>query len=373
MAIDLRFTVDQEHLRDSVRQYLQRRCPTTVVRDLEATESGYDPAMWQEMADLGWFGLTVPEQYGGAGEGFLTLLPLYEEFGRALVPGPHLDNTVAADVVLAAGNDAQRDELLPAIVHGSCVVSLALVEPDGGLAPASITLAASRRTDGWALDGVKLLVAYAGSADRLLCSARTDEGVTLFLVDPASPGVSLTPMPNISSIPLSAVELSDVIVADDAVVGTVGRGWPVVAEAIAKGAVLQAATIVGAAGAVLEMTNQYAKDREQFGNPIGRYQAVQYMVSDVLIDMHRADLLTRQAAFLIDAGKPFAREAAIAATFAKEASAHLHRQAHEVHAGVGFMMEHDLQLFSRRAKQWETALGDARYHETRLTEVLELS
>jgi alkylation response protein AidB-like acyl-CoA dehydrogenase len=334
--------------------------------------------MWQEMTDLGWLGIAVPEEYGGAGSGFLDLVPLFEELGRAVVPGPHLDTTVAADVLLAAGTDSRRAELLPAITEGRCIVSLALVEPDGGIGPESIALRATPSGAGWVLDGVKLLVAFAASADRLLCGARTGDpgaagdGITLFLVDPGAAGVVVTPMPNLSGLPLSAVELSNVEVPGAAVVGRVGGGWPVLRRAIAKGAVLQSATIVGAAGAVLEMTNQYAKDREQFGGPIGRYQAVQYLVSDVLIDLHRADLLTRQAAYRIDTGKPFEREAAIAATFAKAASAHLHRQAHEVHAGVAFMMEHDLQLYSRRAKHWETALGDARYHEARLAEALEL-
>src|SRR5580658_1580019 len=184
MAIDLQFTTDHEHLRDSVRQYFRRRCPTTVVRDLEATEIGYDPAMWQEMADLGWLGMTVPETYGGGGGGFLALIPFYEEMGRAAVPSPHLDTTVAVELLLAAGSDAQRDELLPVIVGGECVVSLALVGTDGGLGPESITLEASRHGDGWMLDGIALLVAYAASAGRLLCSAGTSEGITLFLVDP---------------------------------------------------------------------------------------------------------------------------------------------------------------------------------------------
>jgi alkylation response protein AidB-like acyl-CoA dehydrogenase len=118
------------------------------------------------------------------------------------------------------------------------------------------------------------------------------------------------------------------------------------------------------------MTNQYAKDREQFGQPIGRYQAVQYMVSDILIDMHRADLLARQAAFRIDTGRPYLREAASAVAFGKKASAHLHRQAHEVHAGVAFIVEHDLTLFSRRAKYWENNLGDARYYQELLASAL---
>ena len=130
-----------------------------------------------------------------------------------------------------------------------------------------------------------------------------------------------------------------------------------------KAAVLQTATIVGAARAVLDMTNQYAKDREQFGSAIGRYQAVQYLVSDILIDLHRADLLAKQAAFRIDAGRPWLREAAIAVAFGKRAAAHLHRQAHEVHAGVAFIVEHDLTLYSRRSKFWENNLGDARHYQ----------
>jgi alkylation response protein AidB-like acyl-CoA dehydrogenase len=142
-------------------------------------------------------------------------------------------------------------------------------------------------------------------------------------------------------------------------------------EATLKAAVLQTATIIGAARAVLDMTNQYAKDRVQFGSPIGQYQAVQYLVSDILIDLHRADLLARQAAYRIDAGKLYTREAAIAVAFGKRAAAHLHRQAHEVHAGVAFIDEHDLQLYSRRSKFWENHLGDARHYQELLADAMQ--
>ena len=157
-------------------------------------------------------------------------------------------------------------------------------------------------------------------------------------------------MPNIAGSALYAVTLDDVAASPDSVVGPLDGGWTALSAATTKAAVLQTATIVGAAQAVLAMTNQYAKDREQFGGPIGRYQAVQYLVSDILIDMHRADLLAKQAAFRIDAGKPYDREAAMAIAFGKQASAHLHRQAHEVHAGVAFIIEHDLTLYSRRVE-----------------------
>jgi alkylation response protein AidB-like acyl-CoA dehydrogenase len=166
------------------------------------------------------------------------------------------------------------------------------------------------------------------------------------------------------------VHFDGVSVPTDDLVGEEGRGWAPLSDAILKAAVLQTATIVGAARAVLDMTNQYAKDREQFGKPIGSYQAVQYLVTDILIDLHRADLLAKQAAFRIDAGKPFEREAAIAVAFGKEAAAHLHRQAHEVHAGIAFIVEHDLSLYSRRSKFWENHLGDARYYRERLAEAI---
>jgi alkylation response protein AidB-like acyl-CoA dehydrogenase len=378
MAIDIRFTTEQDHLRDAARDYFQRRCPTTVVRDVEEGELGYLPDMWREMADMGWLGIAIPEAYGGSGGGFLDTFPLCEEMGRAIVPSPYLDTVVvAAETILAGGSETQRRELLPAIADGRCIVSLALLEANGGFGRTSVTLPATAQGDGFVLDGTKLLVAYAPSADHLLVAARTgagtsSEGVTLFLVDPHATGVTLTSLRNIAGGPLYAVELAGVAVSAGDVVGEVGRGWEPLAQAMTKAAVLQTATIIGAGHAVLDMTNQYAKDREQFGSPIGRYQAVQYMVTDVLIDMHRADLLARQAAYRIDAGKPFAREAAIAIAFGKEAAAHLHRQAHEVHAGIAFILDHDLQLYSRRSKFWENNLGDARYHHEQLARELQL-
>jgi alkylation response protein AidB-like acyl-CoA dehydrogenase len=199
-----------------------------------------------------------------------------------------------------------------------------------------------------------------------LVAVRSGDGtddISLLLVDARADGVSCEALPNIGGYPLSVVRFDGVATPADNVVGTEGGGWTPLADACLKGAVLQTATIIGAARAVLDMTNQYAKDRVQFGSPIGQYQAVQYLVTDILIDLHRADLLARQAAFRIDAGKPFTREAAIAVAFGKQAAAHLHRQAHEVHAGIAFIDEHDLQLYSRRSKFWENHLGDARHYQ----------
>jgi alkylation response protein AidB-like acyl-CoA dehydrogenase len=387
MPIDLTLDEHQQLLQRSARDLFRRHCTPEAIREVEADGIGYQPRVWQEMAGLGWLGITFPEPYGGSGGSFLDLYPLYEEMGRFAVPSPHLDTVaVAGDVILRAGSEDHREVVLPAISAGRCVISLATLESDGAFGPRSVTLAAEGRGDTYVLAGTKLLVAYAPAADRFLVTVRTsdgktagdsrdgregpEDGISLLLVDARSSGITWSPMRNIAGLPLYALTFEDVAVPSNALLGPPGRGWAAFSSAVTRAAVLQTATIVGAARRVLEMTSQYAKDRQQFGSPIGRYQAVQYLVTDILIDLHRADLLARQAAFRIDAGMSFERQAAIAAAFGKRAAAHLHRQAHEVHAGVAFMVEHDLTLYSRRSKYWENNLGDARYFEDLLVSTL---
>jgi alkylation response protein AidB-like acyl-CoA dehydrogenase len=373
MAIDLTLDDDQALLQQSANEFFRRRYPSEFVRTLEAGDVGYSPEHWREMADLGWLGITIPAEHGGGGGRFLDLYPLYEEMGRFLVPSPHLDAlSVAGATLVAVGTDAQRSTLLPSLASGDLLVIPAVLEADGEPAPESITGSASRRGDDFVVTATKLLVPFARAADEFLVPVRIDgsDGISLLLVDAHAEGVSCEALPNIAGHALSAVRFDAVSTSADRLVGEEGDGWAPLRDAMLQAAVLQTATIVGAARAVLEMTNQYAKDRVQFGNPIGQYQAVQYLVSDILIDLHRADLLAKQAAFRIDAGKSYTREAAIAVAFGKHAAAHLHRQAHEAHAGIAFIDEHDLQLYSRRSKFWENHLGDARHHEEVIAEAL---
>jgi alkylation response protein AidB-like acyl-CoA dehydrogenase len=364
MAIDINFEDHQTQLGEAAREVFARRNTPETIREIEAGDIGYSPELWDEVAQLGWLGINIPEEYGGGGAGFLDLYPVFEELGRALVPGPYADTVgLGANLLLDVGNDAQKEAYLPAIASGECILSLALMEPSGGFGPADIDMSATDDGDGYILDGTKLLVGWVPSVSRMIVAARTEGGgITLFLVGNNVPGLSKSRLKNIAADALYEVTFDEVPVARDAVLGPVGGGWEPLATAMTKAAVLQAASMVGAGRTVLDMTNEYAKDREQFGIPIGKNQAVQYMVSDVLIDMHRADLLNRQAAFLIDSGKPHQREAAISIAFAKQASAHFHRQAHEVHAGVAFIEEHDLTLYSKHAKYWENNYGDARYY-----------
>jgi alkylation response protein AidB-like acyl-CoA dehydrogenase len=364
MAIDLTFDPAQLTRQEEARQLFAERCPLSTVRDLEGATPGYDPALWREMAERGWLGWSR----------VLDLYPLYEEMGRFLVPSPHLDTVaLSGDLLNSAGTDAQKNQFLPGIAEGRIVVSAATLEPSGTFGPSGLGTTASVQGGEFLVSGTKLLAAFAGSADYLLVTARTaGGGVTVLLVDASTPGISALPLQNLAGGALYQVDFDGVRVPGDAAVGAVDDGWAAFSAAATRAAVLQTATIVGAARAVLDMTNQYAKDREQFGKAIGSYQAVQYMVSDILIALHSADLLAKQAAYRIDARLPFRREAAMAIAYGKQAAAHLNRQAHEVHAGVGFMVEHDLQLFSRRSKYWENNLGDARYHQQQLATALSI-
>jgi 3-oxocholest-4-en-26-oyl-CoA dehydrogenase beta subunit len=374
--IDFELDDDQIAVQSSAQDFFDRRCPTATVRQVEDSEPGYVPDMWREMADLGWLGITFPEAYGGSGGGVLDLYGLHIEMGRFLVPSPFLDTVVVAgELLLAAGSEEQRQQVLTGIADGTSIVSLALIEPNGGFGPGSVTMPATRRGDDYVLNGTKLLVGFAPSANWFLCAARTSgdftaAGVSVFLLDARLPGISWRRLTNIAGGALYALELRDVVTPASSLVGEPDAGWAPLADAMTRGAVLQTASIVGAARRVLEMTNQYAKDRVQFGNPIGRYQAVQYMVSDILLDMHRTDLLARHAAYRIHVGMPYAWEAGVAIAFGKVAAAHLHRQAHEVHGGIGYILDHDLNLYSRRSKFWENNLGDARYYEDQLATVL---
>jgi len=374
MSIDLALDDHQQLLQRSANEFFAKRSPVEQTREIENGDLGYSPELWLEMADLGWLAIAYPDAYGGTGGSLLDLYPVYEEMGRFLVTSPHLDTVVVAgETILAAGTEEQRQRILPAIARGDAVVGLALTETDGSLGPRSVELAAEPRGNDFVLNGTKLLVGFAPSADSFLLTARTSaDGVSLFLVDARTDGIAWTRMPNLAGQALYAVAFDGVVAPDDAVVGDLDAGWAALSPAITKGALLQTVTIIGAAYAVLEMTNQYAKDREQFGKPIGAYQAVQYMVSDILIDLHRAELLAKQAVFRVATGRPAAREAAIAIAFGKRAAAHLHRQAHEVHAGVAFMLEHDLTLYSRRSKFWENNLGDARFWQEQLAEAMRL-
>jgi len=367
MAIDLNFNEQQQLVQQTANEFFAANCGPSLARRYENSEDPYPRGLWGKMADLGWLGMSFPAEYDGLETTFLDMYALYIEMGRHLVPSPHLETVaICGELVAALGTDAQKRRILPAIGSGDAILSFAFTELDGLYGPEGVTLAAKPRGDGFVLSGTKTLVNYAGSANWLVVAARTGgtdaaDGISLFLVDPKAAGVTLERTANMGGYPLHSVTFADVTVGADDVLGPVGGAWKTLDEVMMKAAVLQSAMIQGAGEQVLEITVGYAKDRVQFGEPIGKYQFVQRLVTDVAVEAANLRLLALYAAWKIDSGQPFLREAALAKAAASKAAAAMTFASHEVHAGIGFMNDYDLQLFTTRCKHWEYNLGDARY------------
>lgn len=364
--IDLEFGEQQVLLQRSARNFFASECPLSRVREIEASELGFAKELWQKMADLDWAGLSLPQAQGGAGGSLLDLYVLYLELGRALVPSPHLGSSVIAGETLARVGTVAQQRSATRIASGELIVSTALTENDGEYGPEAVQMAAQPGAGGgYRLDGAKLLVPYAHVAGQLLVLARTGaapDATTLFLVEADTKGMAVEALDNTAGYPLFAVTFDAVALSQESVVGAVDTGWETLKPALDRASVLQCAEIVGAGEAVLEMALLYAKERRQFGQAIGKFQAVQYLCSDIAIDLHLTSLLSRQAAWRVHEDLPHQRELALANAQASESAQHMVRQAHEVFAGHGFMLETDLQLYTRRAKHWQYNLGDARYH-----------
>jgi alkylation response protein AidB-like acyl-CoA dehydrogenase len=372
MAIDLRFDEQQRQVQDTANDFFAKNSPTSLARQYENSETPFPRDLWGKMAELGWLGMSFPEEYDGLACSFLDMYALYIEMGRHLVPSPHLDTVaLGGNLVAELGSEAQKAKVLSAIASGEAIVSFAFMEPEGLYGPAGVALPARRAGDRFTLNGTKVLAGYAGSADWLVCPVRTgagggEAGVSVFLIDPKTAGISLERMTTMSGYPLYAVTFADVTVTAADALGPIDGAWPALHQVMMKAAVLQSAMVLGAGERILDMTVGYAKDRVQFGEPVGKHQAVQYLVTDIAIHCDLVRLQALQAAWRIDSGRSFLREASLAKGAASKAAAAMTFASHEVHAGIGFMIDYDLQLFTQRGKHWEFNLGDHRYHLERV-------
>ncbi len=367
--MDFSLSEEQEMLRKMARDFLVNECPKSLVREMEDDEKGYSPELWKKMAELGWMGLVFPAEYGGEGMAFLDLAVLIEELGRALVPGPYLSTVVYCGLpILAAGTDEQKKALLPKIARGDLIATLALTEPSASWDPAGVETRAVADGGDFVISGTKLFISDAHVADWLLCVTRTKEGanpedgITLLLVDAKSPGITLTPLKTIGSDRQFEVVFKKVRVPKKNVLGKVDKGWAVVREMLPRAILAQCANMVGGAQQVLEMTVNYAKERVQFGKPIGSFQAIQHKCANMATDVDGCRFITYQAAWKLSEGLPCSLEVAMAKAWVSEAYRRTCAEGHQIHGGIGFIKDHDMQLYYRRAKTSELMFGDADYH-----------
>lgn len=368
--MDLDFTEEQEVLRGMVREVLSAHCPIEVVRRIEDDRTGYPPGLWKQLCEVGVTGMLLPESCGGSGQSLLDAVIVYEELGRALAPVPHFPSAVmAGGVLLAAGSEAQKDEWLPKIASGDAIVAPAWLEPDRSERARGVQLRATPDGDGYRLDGVKRHVPFAAAATQLLVLARTGEGereVDLFLVDPSGPGVSLQQQLSMASDAQFRVAFDGVRVPASARVGAAGSGWDTWESAMLDGVILLAAQAVGGADRALEITVQYAKDRTQFGKPLGAFQAISHYLADASTRIDGARTLVYEAAWARGAGCPIHQLAPMAKLFACQTYRDTTAMCEQVWGGVGFTIEYDIQLYFRRAKQLQLSWWDSRELEERI-------
>ena len=353
--LDLEFDQEQELLRQTVREVLQRHCPLEVVRSMEDDPVGYPPELWSQLGQLDLIGLLLPEVYGGSGMSLLEGVALYEELGRALAPVPHFVSAVMSGGVLAAAGSAeQKDRWLRAVAAGEAVLTPAWIEPENGFTARGVEVRATAVAGGgFSLSGLKRHVAFASSADRLVVLARTgdaDEDVDLFLVDPASPGVELRQQFSLASDTQYEVAFSEVALAEADRIGAAGTGWGTWQSVLEPALVLLAAQAVGGARYALEITTQYAKDRQQFNKPLGAFQALAHYLADAVTALDGAEQLVHEAAWAGASGRSLSSLAPMAKLFACSTFRDITAMAQQIFGGIGFTLDFDIQLYFRRAK-----------------------
>lgn len=367
--MDLGFDESQQMLKTSARDFLEQECPTSLVRAMEEDERGYTPELWSKIAELGWLGLTVPEQYGGLGMSYFDLVLILEEMGRAMLPGPFFSTVVlGAMTLIEAGTDEQKQEYLPKVANGEAILTMALTEPTATYEPSGVQTTAKADGSDYVVNGTKLFVPDAQVADAMIVVARTSEssdasqGITLFLVDANNPGITITPLKTISGDKQAEVEFKNVRIPASAVIGQVDQGWDTVSRILDLAAIGKCAEMLGGADRVLEMTTDYVKERVQFGRPIGSFQAVQHHCANMATDVEGCRYVAYQAAWRISERLPAVREVAIAKAWVSDAYRRVCSLGHQSHGAIGFTKEYDLQLYTRRAKVAEVAYGDTDFH-----------
>jgi alkylation response protein AidB-like acyl-CoA dehydrogenase len=374
--VNFAFSDEQEELRRTIRRFCEERSASSEVRRLMDTPEGYDEVAWKQMAEeLALQGIHVPEEYGGQGFSFVELGIVLEEFGRSLFPTPYFSSVaLAANALLNAGSEADKRELLPGIAGGERIATLALSEPSGKWEADAISTEATPDGDAYRLTGTKSYVTDGATASLILVAARLpgtsrNDGIGVFAVEGDADGLSRTALDTIDRTRKQAkLELEDVRARG---VGKVGSAWPALQKTLDQVAVCLSAEMVGGADRCLEMAVRYAKERVQFGRPIGQFQAVKHRCANMLLQVESARTASYYALWTAAGDdEELSLVAPLAKAFCSEAYFTCASDNIQVHGGIGFTWEHDAHLYFRRAKSSELLFGDAAYHRTRLADRL---
>ena len=368
-GMNFAFSEEQEELRKMVRSFLENKSSEEAVREQMETVNGFDPAVWSQMSnEMALQGLAIPEEFGGQGFGFIELGVVLEEMGRALLCAPFFSSVVlAANTLLLSGDDAAKKAYLPGIASGETIATLATTEPSGRWDEAGITIEAKGSGSDFTISGTKSFVLDGHTANLIIVAARTGKGVSLFAVDGNASGLTRTPLSTMDQTRKQAkLDFSN---TPAKLIGTEGKGGEVLGKVMDLAAVALAAEQVGGAQKVLEMAVQYAKDRIQFGRPIGSFQAIKHKCADMLLEVESA----KSAAYYgmwcaAEMNDELPSVASLAKAYCSEAYFHASAENIQIHGGIGFTWEHPAHLYFKRAKSSELIFGDPTYHRELLAQ-----
>lgn len=367
--MDTTFTEEQEILRKAAADFLSKEIPEKKVREIEDGKLGYDPNVWKGMADLGWMGLVIPEQYGGMGMTFQDLSIILEEMGKNIAPGPFFCTVLeGAYPILDAGTEEQKREFLPRIAKGELIFTMALLEAQGIYEASDIKTKAVKKNGVFIINGRKLFVEQANNAHYLICVTRTkrgaspEDGITLFIVDAKSPGIEVEVMPTIAMDRLCQVEFKNVSVPEKNMLGGLDKGWPIVKKIMERAAIAKACESLGAMEAIIPTTVDYLKQRIQFDQPLAQFQALQHILADMFIRMTAGKYLVYEAAWMESEGLPCTKQVAMAKAYVNQAYNELSRLMIRLYGGNGTNREFRPGLYYRRARAACVAFGGTDFH-----------
>ena len=362
------FSEEQETLREFVRNFLEEKSAEAAVREQMETDEGFDPDVWQQMSEqMGLQSLIVPEEFGGQGFGYVELIVVLEEMGRALLCAPFFSSVVlAANTLIHSGDETAKADLLPKIASGT-IATLAFTEENGKWDESGITMQASESSNGYTLDGSKMYVLDGSTAEIILVAAMTANGVSLFHVDAGADGLTRTSLATMDQTrKQSKLDFSG---TPATLIGEEGKGWDTLSTVLDLAAVGLAAEQVGGAQMCLDMAVEYAKVRVQFGRPIGSFQAIKHKCADMLLEVESAKSAAYYAGWCAaEMNDELPSTASLAKAYCSEAYFHSAAENIQIHGGIGFTWEHPAHLYFKRAKSSELLFGDPTYHRELLAQ-----
>lgn len=375
--MDLVLNEEQEMLARSAREFVSGRSSLRRIRELRDRNDadGFSRDLWREMAALGWLGIVIPEEFGGAGLGWLDQMVVLEEMGRGLMPEPFVSTVLlGTPALLLGGSAAQKKEHLPKIAAGERLVTIAYQETGSRYATSKVATKAVKSGNGFTLSGEKIQVLDGHVADRLIVSARTSgapgdaKGITLFLIAADTPGVTIERQSRIDSRNVALIRFDDVKVEADAVLGEVDGGGALLDRVLDRARIGLSAEMLGSMQAAFEMTNEYLKTRTQFGVPIGSFQALKHRAAKMYIELELARSAVMGAHRALDEqrdDKTIAKLASLAKARCSDAFVLIGNECVQMHGGIGVTDEADIGFFFKRARVAEMTFGDAAFHRDR--------